>query len=89
MAKLTKIAIIGIIVAVVAVAGVVGFLLWPREVYDLSYNFKPGETYVYEAIQTREIAGQKIDTKTKLKTDVLRVKANEFTVRCDMIIQTS
>ncbi|HIH98871.1 MAG TPA: hypothetical protein HA346_07760 [Thermoplasmata archaeon] len=89
MAKLTKIAIIGIIVAVVAVAGVVGFLLWPREVYDLSYNFKPGETYVYEAIQTQEIAGQKIDTKTKLKTDVLRVKANEFTVRCDMIIQTS
>ena len=89
MAKLTKIAIIGIIVAVVAVAGVAGFLLWPREVHDLSYNLKPGETYVYEAIQTQEIAGQKIETKTKLKTDVLRVKANEFTVRCDMIIQTS
>jgi hypothetical protein len=89
MAKLTKIAIIGIIVAVVAVAGVVGFLLWPPEVYDLSYNLKPGETYVYKTIKTQEIVGQKVETKIKEKVDILEVKANEVTMRWDTIRQTS
>jgi hypothetical protein len=71
MAKLTKKALIGIIVAVVVVAGILGFLLWPREVYGLSFNYKPGETYIYETTQTQKIAEQKIETKIKLKIDIL------------------
>jgi hypothetical protein len=84
MAKLTKKALIGIIVAVVVVAGALGFLLWPREVYDLSLNYKPGETYVYLMTTTTEVMGQKVELPIKLTMDILEVQGNEITLRSNV-----
>jgi hypothetical protein len=90
MAKLTKKALIGIIVVVaIVVACVSVFLLTrPSKLYELSLNYKPGETYIYDMVQTTEAAGQKIETQMKAKVDILEVKANEITMRYDMSMQT-
>jgi hypothetical protein len=89
MVELPKKALIGIIaVVIVVIACVSVFLLTrPSELYELSLNYEPGETYVYDMVQTTETAGQKIDTDMKVKLEILRVKADEIAMRCDMSMQ--
>jgi hypothetical protein len=89
MVKLTKKALIGIIVAVVVVVACVSvFLLTrppeierPRELYGLSFNYKPGETYIYDTSTTMEVMGQKIETTGRDEVEVLEVEAEEITLR--------
>ena len=89
MVKLPKKALIGIIaVVIVVIACVSVFLLTrPSELYELSLNYEPGETYVYDMVQTTETAGQKIETDMKVKLEILGVKADEIAMRCDLSMQ--
>jgi hypothetical protein len=95
MAKLTKKASIGIIVAVLVVVACVSvFLLTrppeierPRELYELSFDYKPGESYTYITTSTTETMGQKQEQKTESTMEILEVKDNEITLRTRVITQ--
>jgi hypothetical protein len=74
----SKILIGIIILAAIIVGGIVGYLLL-RPKYELSYNYMPGEIYVYESKTTTEYLGYKIGTTTgKDRVEILNVSSDEI-----------
>jgi hypothetical protein len=58
----------------------VGFLLL-RPKYELSYNYKPGEIYIYESKTTTEYLGYKIGTAIGRDwVEILNVSSDEITL---------
>jgi hypothetical protein len=53
----------------------------PRELYELSFDYKPREIYIYDVSTAMELLGQKIETTGRDEVEVLKVKAEEITLR--------
>jgi hypothetical protein len=67
------------------------FLLKPKEkaepqvqLFELKLNYKPGETFVFNENQTMEAVGQKVQTQTRTKLDIMEVQAGEILARFEL-----
>jgi hypothetical protein len=79
--KKSKILIGIAILAAIIIAIIVGFLLL-RPKYEISYNYEPGEIYVYESKTTTYYLDYKIGTTIgKDRVEVLKADATEITLR--------
>jgi len=79
---LSKVIVILAIAIVVVGGGIAAYLLTRGpEVYELSYNFKPGESYVYEMKSKTESLGTSVELSLSETLDVLQVIDHEVNIR--------
>ncbi|MEM2350778.1 MAG: hypothetical protein QXT26_00015 [Thermoproteota archaeon] len=86
--------VIIIVVFIIIVLGVVFtayLIMRSPEKYDLSYDFKPGESYVYNITYRVEsdLSGFPISTSSRETLTILEVSDNEFKIRNSAITQVS
>jgi len=82
-------AIVILVIAIVAVGlGLVCYLMTQGpETYELSYNFQPGESYVYDMAWKTEILGISAELSSSETLNVLQVVGNEFNFRDSATVQ--
>ncbi|MEM2247602.1 MAG: hypothetical protein QXM51_05735, partial [Thermoproteota archaeon] len=85
--------VIIIVISIIIVLGVVTTYLIMRssEIYDLSYDFKPGESYVYNITYRvdSDLPGFPISTSSRETLTILEFLDNRFKIRNSAITQVS
>lgn len=82
--KMQSKAIVMVFIAVAAVAvGTTLYLMMsaPSDVYELSYRFQPGESYVYDTTWSVELLGASTEFSLSQTLNVLQILDHEFSLR--------